>query len=107
YESISFSDSKAVQNLLEFVSDNSEEKKIFDIINGYIQETQSRKFLKTTAPKNSSPKRQRAKKNSLINIDPKLLRFNVHIDVVEILDYDEEVQTVVYTIVEGMILSLR
>ncbi|CAM4924567.1 unnamed protein product [Rotaria socialis] len=100
YESISFSDSKAVQNLLEFVSDNSEEKKIFDIINGYIQETQPRKFLKTTAPKNSSPKRQRAKKNSLINIDPKLLRFNVHIDVVEILDYDEEVQTVVDTIVE-------
>ncbi|CAF5224053.1 unnamed protein product, partial [Rotaria magnacalcarata] len=79
----------------------------FDIINGYLQETQPRKILKTVAPKKSSPKRQRAKRNSLINIDPKLLRFNVHIDVVENLDYDEEVQTVVDTIVEGMILSLR
>jgi hypothetical protein len=90
YEYLSFSDSTIVQNLLEFVSEKNEEKKIFAIINGYIHETKPRKILKTITIKNSSPKCRRSTKNTLTNIDTNRLRFTINIEVIENLDYKEE-----------------
>ncbi|CAF4448298.1 unnamed protein product [Rotaria sp. Silwood2] len=103
YADISFSNTTIVQNLLEFISEKNEEKKIFDIINGYIQEIQSKKIIKTIIPRKISLKRQRPIKNTLINnIDPNHLRFTVHIDVIENVDYNEEISTINDTKIEGM-----
>ncbi|CAF1056532.1 unnamed protein product [Rotaria sp. Silwood1] len=102
YEYISFSDRTIVQNLLEFISNNDEEKKIFDIIKRDIQEIRSKNIIKTIIPRKISPKRQRSTKNTLINnIDPNRLRFTVHIDVIENLDYDEDISTTNDTKIEG------
>ncbi|CAF2641902.1 unnamed protein product [Rotaria sp. Silwood2] len=101
YADISFSNTTIVQNLLEFISEKNEEKKIFDIINGYIQEIQSKKIIKTIIPRKISLKRQRPIKNTLINnIDPNHLRFTVHIDVIENVDYNEEISTINDTKIE-------
>ncbi|CAF1024454.1 unnamed protein product [Rotaria sordida] len=90
YEYISFSDTTIVQNLLEFISEKNEDQKIFNIINNYIQEIKSNKIIKTIIPEKISSKRQRSTKNTLINnIDSNHLRFTVHIDVIENIDYDD------------------
>ena len=102
YKRLSFMDSTVVQNLLEFVSEKDEEKKIFDTINNYIHEMKSRKILKTV-PINISPKRHRSERNILTYIEPNHLRFSVHIEVIENVDYDEEVPTTADVNTEGMI----
>ena len=79
---VSFSDSKVVSHLLEFVSENNEEKKIFTIINNYLQQIQPIRILKTTTIK-TSPKRQRSTKTTLTNIDPSRLRFTINIETLE------------------------
>jgi len=106
YEYLSFSDTTIVQHLLEFVSEKNEEKKIFDIIHGYIQETKPRKIIKTITIKNSSPKRRRSTKNTLINIDTNQLRFTINIEVIENLDYEEEIPTEIEACLDRTIENL-
>jgi len=102
YQYLSFSDSTIVQNLLEFVSEKNEEKKFFDIINNYIQQTKPTKIVKTITVKTSSPKRRRSTKNTLTNIDPSRLRFTINIEVLQNLDYDEEFTPTIEPKIEGM-----
>ena len=102
YECLSFMDSNVVQNLLEFVPEKDDEKKIFDIINNYIHETKSRKILKTV-PINISSKRHRSERNILTYIEPNHLRFSVHIEVIENIDYDEEISTTADENTEGIV----
>lgn len=90
HEDLSFSNSTIVQNLLEFVSEKNEEKKIFNIINNYIQQTKPRKIIKTIPVKNSSPKHRRSTKNALTNIDTSRLRFTINIEIIENIEYEEE-----------------
>lgn len=98
-ENISFSDTSIVQNLLNFGSSN----KVFDRIQEYIKDTKLRKLNKSTSPK----QRQRLTKNTLININPKIVKFNIHIDVLEDIEYEEEqeVPMMIETKIEGMIKS--
>ncbi|CAF1101711.1 unnamed protein product [Adineta ricciae] len=90
YDYLSFSDAASVSNLLEFISEKNEEKKIFELINSYIQEMKP-KQVRMTIEENSSSKRRRSTKNTLINIDTNRVRFAVNVDVVENLEYDEEI----------------
>ncbi|UJR09228.1 hypothetical protein I4U23_013475 [Adineta vaga] len=98
YEFISFSDSSVVHNLLEFISEKNEEKKLFKIIHGYIQETKSRKLIKTIEEK-TSPKRRRSAKNILTNIDTNRIRFTVNIEVIENFEHEEEEEEEMITII--------
>lgn len=91
-EYLSFSDSTIVQNLLEFVTEKNEEKKIFAIIKNYIQQIKPQKILKTI-PIKTPPKRRRSIKNTLTNIDTNRLRFTVHIEVLENVEYEEDIPT--------------
>jgi hypothetical protein len=91
-EYLSFSDSTIVQNLLEFVTEKNEEKKIFAIIKNYIQQIKPQKILKTITIK-TPPKRRRSIKNTLTNIDTNRLRFTVHIEVLENVEYEEDIPT--------------
>jgi hypothetical protein len=103
YEYFSFSDSTIVQNLLKFVSEKNEDKKIFDIINDSIQQTKPKKIIRTITTKISSPKRRRSAKNTLTNIDTSRLRFSINIEVIENLDYEEEeIPTAIATKIEGI-----
>jgi hypothetical protein len=103
YEYFSFSDSTIVQNLLKFVSEKNEDKKIFDIINDSIQQTKPKKIIRTITTKTSSPKRRRSAKNTLTNIDTSRLRFTINIEVIENLDYEEEeIPTAIATKIEGI-----
>jgi len=103
YEYFSFSDSTIVQNLLKFVSEKNEDKKIFDIINDSIQQTKPKKIIRTITTKISSPKRRRSAKNTLTNIDTSRLRFTINIEVIENLDYEEEeIPTAIETKIEGI-----
>jgi hypothetical protein len=102
YEYVSFSDSTIVQNLLEFVSEKNEEKKIFEIINGYIQNTIPWKILKTTEVKTSPKRRRSARNNMLTNINASQIKFTVNIEVMENMDYEEEITTMIDMKVEGM-----
>jgi hypothetical protein len=76
-EYLSFSNSKIVENLLEFSTEKNEEKKIFDMINNSIQQIKPQKIPKTTPSK-----RRRSNKN----IDTNRVRFTVHIEVLEYVD---------------------
>jgi hypothetical protein len=98
---LSFSDSTIVQHLLEFVSEKNEEKKIFQVINCYIQESKPRKNIKTITVK-TSPKRRRSARNTLTNIDTSQTRFTINIEVIDNMDYDEEITTTMDTKVEGI-----
>lgn len=102
YEYVSFSDSTIVQNLLEFVSEKNEEKKIFEIINGYIQNTIPWKILKTTEVKTSPKRRRSARNNMLTNVNASQIKFTVNIEVMENMDYEEEITTMIDMKVEGM-----
>jgi len=102
YEYVSFSDSTIVQNLLEFVSEKNEEKKIFEIINGYIQNTIPWKILKTTEVQTSPKRRRSARNNMLTNINASRIKFTVNIEVMENMDYEEEITTMIDMKVEGM-----
>jgi hypothetical protein len=95
-EYLSFSDSKIVENLLEFVTEKNEEKKIFEIIQNYIQQTKPQRILKTITIK-TPPKYRRSNKNTLTNINTNRLRFTVHI---EVFEYEEEIPI---TKIEGRI----
>jgi len=102
YEYVSFTDSTIVQNLLEFVSEKNEEKKIFEIINGYIQNTIPWKILKTTEVQTSPKRRRSARNNMLTNINASRIKFTVNIEVMENMDYEEEITTMIDMKVEGM-----
>jgi hypothetical protein len=96
-EYLSFTDATIVENLLELIPEKNEDKKMFDIINGYIREIKSRKIIKKISEK-TSPKRRRSAKNTLINIDTTRVRFTVNIEVIEHTENDEEIETKI----EGM-----
>jgi hypothetical protein len=103
YEYLSFTDSTIVKKFLEFVSEKNEEKKIFEIINCYIQQMKPKKIIKTIAIKTTSPpKRQRLTRNALINIDTNQIRFTVNVEVIENMDYEEEeIKTTMEEKIEG------
>ena len=103
-EYLSFSDSAIVENLLKFVSEKNEEKKIFEIIKCYIQETKPNKMIKTITTLKTSPKRRRSARNTLTNIDTNRLRFTINIEVMENMDYEEgeEITTAIEVKIEGM-----
>ncbi|CAF1356724.1 unnamed protein product [Adineta steineri] len=100
YEYLSFSDTTIASNLLKFTSEKNEEKKIFEIIHGYIRETKTKNITKIIEDKKTSPKRRRSTKNNLINIDATRLRFTINIEVIENLDYEEEITTTIETKIE-------
>ncbi len=102
YEYVSFTDSTIVQKLLEFVSEKNEEKKIFEIINSYIQNTIPWKILKTTEVQTSPKRRRSARNNMLTNINASRIKFTVNIEVMENMDYEEEITTMIDMKVEGM-----
>ena len=76
-ENFSFSDPKVVSNLLQFTSENNEEKKVFALIHADLEQTQAKRMLKTTTTTNKiSPKRR--------------LQCQINIEVLQISDDDKE-----------------
>ena len=80
-ENFSFSDPKVVSNLLQFTSENNEEKKVFALIHADLEQTQVSRILKTTTTTTTTNK-----------ISPKRrLQCQINIEVLQIAD-DEEVE---------------